>query len=91
MKPADTFAKIEPIDWDCDCPLIGLQRDGPCFPEFKISFECYHYSRSKDKVPAPKHQGSECREAFKVMSACFQKHPDYYTAEFNKPANKPAA
>lgn len=50
MKPADTFAKIEPIDWDCDCPLIGIQRDGPCFPEFKVSFECYHYSKNKDKV-----------------------------------------
>lgn len=44
------------INWNCPC-LQGMA-DGPCGPEFKESFSCFHYSEAEPK-------GADCIDQFR--------------------------
>lgn len=44
------------INWNCPC-LQGMA-DGPCGPEFKQSFSCFHFSEADPK-------GADCIDQFR--------------------------
>ena len=44
---------------------------GPCGPEFREAFSCFHYSKEEPK-------GSDCLPKFAEMQECMKQHPDLY-------------
>jgi intermembrane space import and assembly protein 40 len=57
------------INWNCPC--LGGMANGPCGPQFREAFSCFHYSEADPK-------GSDCYESFKRMQECMQGYPDLY-------------
>ena len=57
------------INWNCPC--LGGMATGPCGPEFREAFSCFHYSTEEPK-------GSDCFEAFKAMQDCMGQYPSLY-------------
>ena len=60
------------INWSCPC--LGGMAVGPCGPEFREAFSCFHYSQEEAK-------GSDCYEQFRTMQQCMMKYPDLYPTE----------
>ncbi|KAG7297326.1 hypothetical protein JYU34_019298 [Plutella xylostella] len=57
------------INWGCPC--LGGMATGPCGPQFREAFTCFHYSEAEPK-------GSECYEKFSVMQECMSNYPELY-------------
>ena len=57
------------INWNCPC--LGGMATGPCGPEFREAFSCFHYSEADPK-------GSDCYEQFRTMQECMAQHPSLY-------------
>ncbi|XP_068619083.1 mitochondrial intermembrane space import and assembly protein 40 isoform X2 [Battus philenor] len=57
------------INWGCPC--LGGMATGPCGPQFRDAFSCFHYSEAEPK-------GSDCYEKFSVMQDCMAKYPELY-------------
>ncbi|XP_044016301.1 mitochondrial intermembrane space import and assembly protein 40-B-like [Aphidius gifuensis] len=57
------------IDWDCPC--LGDLPHGPCGPEFREVFSCFHNLTAES-------QGSECFEKWASMYSCMSKYPTLY-------------
>ena len=57
------------INWNCPC--LGGMATGPCGPDFREAFSCFHYSTEEPK-------GSECYEAFSKMQECMSNHQELY-------------
>merc|ERR1712154_638010 len=64
------------INWSCPC--LGGMAVGPCGPDFREAFECFHYSMSEPK-------GAECYEKFKEMQDCMQEYPTLYKEKIQCP------
>merc|ERR1711988_817281 len=62
------------INWDCPC--LGGMATGPCGPQFREAFSCFHFSEEEPK-------GSECYDQFKTMQDCMLSHGDLYD-KYNK-------
>ncbi|XP_054921706.1 mitochondrial intermembrane space import and assembly protein 40-B isoform X1 [Dermacentor andersoni] len=60
------------INWNCPC--LGGMATGPCGPQFREAFSCFHYSTSETK-------GSECFNHFKAMQECMSQYPTLYPAD----------
>lgn len=60
------------INWSCPC--LGGMATGPCGPQFREAFSCFHYSKSENK-------GSECFDHFKAMQECMSQYPTLYPAD----------
>lgn len=60
------------INWNCPC--LGGMATGPCGPQFREAFSCFHYSTSETK-------GSECFDHFKAMQECMSQYPTLYPAD----------
>ncbi|XP_038206638.1 mitochondrial intermembrane space import and assembly protein 40-B [Zerene cesonia] len=57
------------INWGCPC--LGGMATGPCGPQFRDAFSCFHYSEAEPK-------GSDCYEKFSVMQECMSQFPELY-------------
>ncbi|XP_053613862.1 mitochondrial intermembrane space import and assembly protein 40-B [Plodia interpunctella] len=57
------------INWGCPC--LGGMATGPCGPQFREAFSCFHYSEADPK-------GSDCYEKFSVMQECMAEYPELY-------------
>ena len=57
------------INWTCPC--LGGMASGPCGPEFREAFSCFHYSTEEPK-------GAECFEQFRAMQECMAEYPSLY-------------
>ncbi|XP_013192744.2 mitochondrial intermembrane space import and assembly protein 40 [Amyelois transitella] len=57
------------INWGCPC--LGGMATGPCGPQFREAFSCFHYSEADPK-------GSDCYEKFSVMQDCMAGFPELY-------------
>ncbi|XP_071818279.1 mitochondrial intermembrane space import and assembly protein 40-B-like [Apostichopus japonicus] len=57
------------INWNCPC--LGGMPSGPCGPEFREAFSCFHYSEADPK-------GSDCIEKFRDMQVCMSGYPELY-------------
>ena len=57
------------INWNCPC--LGGMASGPCGPEFREAFSCFHYS-----IEEPK--GADCFEQFRAMQDCMAQYPSLY-------------
>ncbi|XP_013171207.1 PREDICTED: mitochondrial intermembrane space import and assembly protein 40 [Papilio xuthus] len=57
------------INWGCPC--LGGMATGPCGPQFRDAFSCFHYSDAEPK-------GSDCYEKFSVMQECMSQFPELY-------------
>ncbi len=57
------------INWSCPC--LGGMATGPCGPEFREAFSCFHYSTEEPK-------GADCFEQFNAMHECMGNYPDLY-------------
>ncbi|XP_045453000.1 mitochondrial intermembrane space import and assembly protein 40 [Melitaea cinxia] len=57
------------INWGCPC--LGGMATGPCGPQFREAFSCFHYSEADPK-------GSDCYEKFSVMQGCMADYPELY-------------
>ncbi|XP_013790348.1 mitochondrial intermembrane space import and assembly protein 40-like [Limulus polyphemus] len=57
------------INWSCPC--LGGMATGPCGPEFREAFSCFHYSTAEPK-------GNDCIEKFQEMQECMFKYPRLY-------------
>merc|ERR1712004_12423 len=62
------------INWNCPC--LGGMATGPCGPQFREAFSCFHFSEEDPK-------GSECYDQFKTMQDCMLQHGDLYD-KYNK-------
>lgn len=60
------------INWNCPC--LGGMATGPCGPQFREAFSCFHYSTSETK-------GSECYNHFKAMQECMSQYPTLYPSD----------
>nr|XP_037282256.1 mitochondrial intermembrane space import and assembly protein 40-like isoform X1 [Rhipicephalus microplus] len=60
------------INWNCPC--LGGMASGPCGPQFREAFSCFHYSTSETK-------GSECYNHFKAMQQCMSQYPALYPSD----------
>ncbi|XP_013783049.1 mitochondrial intermembrane space import and assembly protein 40-B-like [Limulus polyphemus] len=63
------------INWSCPC--LGGMATGPCGPEFREAFSCFHYSTAEPK-------GSDCIEKFQDMQECMTKYPRLYPVDDDK-------
>ena len=57
------------INWNCPC--LGGMAVGPCGPEFREAFSCFHYSTEEPK-------GKDCIEKFSTMQECMSQYPELY-------------
>ena len=57
------------INWNCPC--LGGMAVGPCGPEFREAFSCFHYSTEEPK-------GKECIEKFASMQECMKQYPELF-------------
>lgn len=63
------------INWNCPC--LGGMATGPCGPEFREAFSCFHHSQADPK-------GSDCFEQFRTMQECMTKYPSLYDYDDKK-------
>jgi len=57
------------INWNCPC--LGGMATGPCGPEFREAFSCFHYSEEEPK-------GKDCLPKFAEMQECMKQYPELY-------------
>lgn len=60
------------INWGCPC--LGGMATGPCGPQFRDAFSCFHYSEAEPK-------GSDCYEKFAEMQGCMHHYPELYARD----------
>ncbi len=60
------------INWGCPC--LGGMATGPCGPEFREAFSCFHNSEAEPK-------GSDCYEQFRTMQQCMSQYPTLYDTD----------
>lgn len=70
------------INWGCPC--LGGMATGPCGPQFRDAFSCFHYSEAEPK-------GSDCYEKFSVMQECMAQYPELYGRDDDDEDDKLAA
>ena len=68
------------INWNCPC--LGGMASGPCGPDFREAFSCFHYSTEEPK-------GADCFEQFRAMQECMAQYPSLY--DNDKEAEEEAA
>ncbi|XP_076358635.1 mitochondrial intermembrane space import and assembly protein 40-B-like [Tachypleus tridentatus] len=67
------------INWSCPC--LGGMATGPCGPEFREAFSCFHYSTAEPK-------GSDCIDKFQDMQECMMKYPRLYPVDIDDNNNE---
>ena len=54
---------LENGDINFNCPCLGGMASGPCGPEFREAFSCFHYSEAEVKAPIVLTTSWKCKTA----------------------------